>query len=116
MKSSGLLQEKAQYRLAQCYLEGSGTDQDEAAAFKWFEKAAKKPFRPAQYNLGRLYASGRGTVRDFIKAYGWMYVAASAGYEPATQALNKITDRLNPHELTEAVQLGERLNLEYGTK
>ena len=48
----------AQYRLAECYAYGDGTDEDEEKAFEWYKKSAEQGNAEAQYVLSRIYRCG----------------------------------------------------------
>ena len=63
LKSLTALAEKgdarAQLEVGQTYYFGTGVEQDDEEAVKWYRKAAIQGHRVAQYNLGEMYATGR---------------------------------------------------------
>jgi hypothetical protein len=59
--------------------EKSGIPQDEAEAFRWFNRAAQDGSLAAQAKLGFLYWSGRGVPKDLSKAYFWTVLARARG-------------------------------------
>ena len=53
--------------------------QDDAAAVKWYRKAAEQGDAVSQYNLGICYLSGKGVPRDYVEAAKWLRKAATRG-------------------------------------
>jgi localization factor PodJL len=80
-------QPNAQYELAMRLLEGRGLPKDQAAAFRWFERAASLGLAPAQYRLGSMYEKGIGVARDLAGAKRWYLKAAEAGNARAAHNL-----------------------------
>lgn len=77
---------EAQFRLGVLYDFGSGTEQDEDKALKWFARAykgllplAENGKLRAQYLLAQLYDMGKGIEQDSKKAKEW-WVRAYRGY------------------------------------
>ncbi len=71
---------KAQYRLGRCYDKGNGVEEDNKAAFVWYEKAAKQDHAKAQYQLARYYLKGKGGVDvDLQKATKLLKKAVKGG-------------------------------------
>lgn len=60
---------------------------NEAEAFKWSLKAARKGEAKAQFNLAVYYHYGYGTVPDSIEARKWAEASAKQGYEPAKKLM-----------------------------
>ncbi|MCI8870977.1 MAG: sel1 repeat family protein [Lawsonibacter sp.] len=82
--------DKLQYRIGWMLLHGVGTEQDEAAARPWLEKAAQggNPF--AKYQLGKLLLSGTGTVpKDVERALELLTGCAGDGDQYAQYTLGK---------------------------
>ncbi len=70
----------AQLELAQMYMYGKGTKQDEAEARKWCEKAALKGLPVAQRIYGTMLRDAYGSqFRDIVKAREWLTKAAEQG-------------------------------------
>lgn len=66
----------ALYRFASAYWSGKAVAKDEAAAVKFFRKAAEQGHDTAQYDLGWCYENGRGVKRNDAEAVGWYRKAA----------------------------------------
>ena len=77
----------AQYELAMRLLEGRGLSKDQAAAARWFERAASLGLAPAQYRLGSMYEKGIGLPADPAAAKRWYLKAAEAGNARAAHNL-----------------------------
>ena len=56
----------------------------------------------AMFRLGELYAKGDGVVRDDREAYFWLTLAASRNVPEAAEAREKIGERLNPTQRSDA--------------
>ena len=80
-------QANAQYELAMRLVEGRGLPKDQAAAARWFERAASLGLAPAQYRLGSMYEKGVGVRRDPAAAKRWYLKAAEAGNARAAHNL-----------------------------
>ena len=77
----------AQYELAMRLFEGRGLTKDQAAAARWFERAASLGLAPAQYRLGSMYEKGIGVAADPAAAKRWYLKAAEAGNARAAHNL-----------------------------
>ena len=78
------------YRIGWMLLHGVGTEQNEAAALPWLEKAAKggNPF--AKYQLGKLLLTGTDTVpKDTARALELLTNCAEDGSQYAQYTLGK---------------------------
>lgn len=53
-----------------------GAPQDDAAAVKWFSKAAEQGDARAQYHLGNMFREGRSVPQDYAEAIKWYLKAA----------------------------------------
>lgn len=73
----------AAYMLGNMYRTGSGVEQNEATAFKYYKKAADKNHVEAAYETGFAYTLGRGVRKDERTALHYFYVAAINGKAPA---------------------------------
>jgi TPR repeat protein len=74
---------RAQFFLAQIYLNGNGMPRDYARALKWAIAAADQKDPEAQFTLGEIYESGKGVPQDFVQAHMWYSLSASTGDEQA---------------------------------
>ena len=78
----------AQYRLAECYAYGDGTDEDEEKAFEWYKKSAEQRNAEAQYQLAYCYEAGKGTEQDEEESFYWYRKAAEQGNADAQCSLS----------------------------
>ena len=78
-----------EYRIGKMYASGLGTEQDDAAAAKWFSQAAARGYQYAQYSLAGLYSKGRGVPQDDGKALEMYRLAAAQGFPYAAWELGK---------------------------
>ena len=67
------------FRLAMCYMQGKGVEQDSAKAVDCFTRAADAGDSNAQFNLAVCYTQGLGCVRDDEKAFRYFSLAAAQG-------------------------------------
>ena len=74
---------KAQVVLGDCYLTGTGVDNNTAEAVKWYIKSAGQGYAEAQQNLGELYYYGIGVTNDVFKAVEFWTKAADQGNSTA---------------------------------
>lgn len=75
---------RAETYLGLMYDNGYGVAQDQAEAFRWFERAAGRGYADAQYHLAFMYHHGRGVQRSQSEALKWYRLAAAKG-QPAAQ-------------------------------
>ena len=61
------------------YAHGLGLTNDDAAAVKWYRKAADQGLAKAQHNLGVAYSRGLGIAKDDAEAVKWYSKAADQG-------------------------------------
>ena len=64
----------SQYNVGRCYFEGTGVDQDNDEAYKWFEKAAEQNHVHAEYMIGECFLNGVSS-----EAFKWFLKAAEHG-------------------------------------
>lgn len=76
-----------QYGVGSLYAGGLGVPRDPAAAFRWFERAARSGHGAAQAAIGAAYAKGEGVEADYIEAKAWLEKAAAEGYPVAEERL-----------------------------
>ena len=92
--------DKLQYRLGWMLLHGVGAERDEAAARRWFEKAAARGNENAQYQLAKLILGGDGsTPEELSQAVERLTKLAEAGSQYAQYALGKLYRDGGPIEL-----------------
>jgi len=97
----------AQTRLGDAYVEGRGIPRDDAAAGRWYEKAALQGETGAQVKLAAMYLNGNGVLRNYNLAYVWYGTAARLGSGPAGVEQEKIAGLLQPAERAQADKLIE---------
>lgn len=78
---------KAQYKLARCYENGRGVEQDFAEARKWYEKSARQGNADAQHALATCYAYGMQVAQDYDQAIKWYRKAAEQGHADSEYAM-----------------------------
>ena len=83
------------------------TEEDDAEAATWFEKAIEKGSVAAITNLGWMYGNGKGVTQDYEKAIGLFKQAADAGDDGAMNNLGVIY---------EYGQYDQQINLEEALK
>jgi len=77
-KASDLGIPKAQYYLANMYLEGQGSTKNKTEAIMWLKKSADGGFSPAQVAMGLRNQFGIDVAKDLAKAYNLFLLAAKA--------------------------------------
>ena len=73
----------AEYRVGNCYYNGTGVEKDFAKAVEWYTKGAEQGLATAQCDLGDCYYSGTGIEKDLAKATEWYTKAAEQGFSTA---------------------------------
>jgi len=64
-------------------------NEDNAAAFEWFELSAKLGNAESQYFLAVMYATGSGTKENLSAAQTWLKKAAEQGHKEAQKTYNQ---------------------------
>ena len=77
----------AAYEVAVRYAEGRVVPQNNEAAARWFERAAKKGLAPAEFRLGSLYEKGIGVRKNLTMARDLYRAAAEKGHGKAMHNL-----------------------------
>lgn len=98
-----------QYGVGSLYAGGLGVPRDPAAAFRWFERAARSGHGAAQTAIGAAYAKGEGVEVDYVEAKAWLEKAAANGYPVAEERLGWLyCHGLGvPKDLQKAIELYE---------
>jgi anti-anti-sigma factor len=78
---------KAQYKLARCYENGRGVEQDFAEARKWYEKSARQGHADAQHALATCHAYGMQVPQNYDEAIKWYRKAAEQGHPDSEYAM-----------------------------
>ncbi|MCE9560444.1 MAG: sel1 repeat family protein [Planctomycetes bacterium] len=82
----------AQFELARKYVAGDGVAKDDAAALRWFRKAAAQDHTGAEVSLGAIYANGTGVPQDRAEAVRWYRKASLKGDMTAQYNLGLFAD------------------------
>ncbi len=98
---------RAQARLGDAYMQGQGMPRDDAAAGRWYERAALQGEVGAQVKLAAMYVNGNGVLRNNNLAYVWYGTAARLGAGTAKLEQEKIGPLLQPAERAQADKLIE---------
>lgn len=80
---------ESQFRLGDCYHEGSGVKRYEPEAVNWYRKAAEQDHVEAQATLGKYLFEGKYTTKDETEAVKWWRKAAEQGNVAAQFNLGK---------------------------
>jgi hypothetical protein len=73
----------SQYKLANMYAMGIGTNTDPERALQWYQRAAQRGHDKAQYKLARLLYSDLEETSDAPAAFAWFLSSAKQNYAPA---------------------------------
>jgi TPR repeat protein len=68
--------QEGQFRLGHAYEDGSGIEQNDELAVRWYRKAAEQGHSKAQNSLGFMYRQGKGVLRNKVEAAQWYRKAA----------------------------------------
>ncbi|MCL2645913.1 MAG: sel1 repeat family protein [Phycisphaerales bacterium] len=77
----------AQFNLAVCYQNGTGTPINYDKQFYWHKKAAENGLTEAKHSVAVCYIIGQGTNPDFEQAVYWLKQAANEGHANAKARL-----------------------------
>jgi hypothetical protein len=69
---------------------GVGIKNDDAEAFRWYQKAAALGNAEAMYNLGLMFEYGRGVQKDEAESTRWYRKAADAGHKFAQDYIKSL--------------------------
>ena len=84
---------RAQYALAECHMNGIGTEKNEKEAVRMYRRAAEKGYADAQYRLAECYQNGKGVEKDQKEASKLYLMAADNGSIMAQwMFVNSLTD------------------------
>ena len=87
------------------YVNGAGVAQDYGKALNCFRRAVEQGNTIAQLLLGSMYEYGMGVDRNYVTAYIWYHRAGILGIEGAHEERDKITEKMNIVEITNARRL-----------
>jgi uncharacterized protein len=99
------------------YEHGSGIEQDDFIALRWYRRAAEYGFLSAMLELGDRYAEGRTVPQDYVQAHKWFNLAGSGAAsseealrDRAVHARERVAAAMTPEQIAEA----QRLAREWG--
>ncbi len=80
---------EAMHEIGDCYLSGTGFNQNDKKAAEWFTLAARRGYVPAQLQMGYLYQGGYGVEKNQEAALDWFRLAGEAGSSCAQFEVNQ---------------------------
>jgi len=95
----------AQINLAMMYIGGDGVKANPVEAHRWFTLAADQGDAEGQVALGMMFALGQGIEADLVQAHKWVTLSSKSGNENAVTALEQLTGKLSPEQLTASAKL-----------
>lgn len=87
---------RAQFNLGTCYMNGTGVEQNDREAARWFRKAADQDVKEACFPLGLCYYN----LEQYTEAYAWALFAEANG-DP------RLKDMLDPMFSEEEITAGK---------
>ena len=97
----------AQFLLGMRYADGKNVPVDEAAAVRWFGKAAEQGDIRSQYRLGEMHEAGRGVAANLEEALRWFRLCAEHGDRFAQHKLGAM------HEAGSGIPQSRQLALDW---
>jgi len=96
------------------YDQGYGVSQDDAAAVRWYRKAAEQGDADVQHILGFVCYEGQGVPQDNVQALMWFSLAAGQGDEQAVEFRNTINRDMTTDQIAEAQRLAREWMEKHG--
>ena len=78
---------EGQYKLGNCYYNGSGLERSNEKAADYYKRAARQGYAPAQFRLGHCYYHGEGIQQSDARAIDWFDQACDSGEKQACDML-----------------------------
>ena len=78
---------EGQYKLGNCYYNGSGLERSNEKAADYYKRAARQGYAPAQFRLGNCYYHGEGIQQSDARAIDWFDQACDSGEKQACDML-----------------------------
>ena len=78
------------HQLGAMHATGEGVEKDEAAALRWYGRAARRGDPESQYDLGFMLLLGEGAGADSEAGIRWLSFAARAGHFGAAKLLAEV--------------------------
>lgn len=89
---------------------------DYSTALKEYQALAKLGHHEAQHNLAVMYFLGQGTEKNPAQAFAWAGLAKASKDSKLQDLQGKIKSNLNAEQLSEAQQLAQTLQNQYGSE
>ena len=86
--------------------------EDNAAAVKWYLKAAAQGHVDVPNYLGLMYDTGEGVPEDDVRAYAWWLIGIERGDDAPRNNMALLEEKLTAEELTAARKLADQLQKE----
>ena len=96
---------QAQFEMGELYYLGERTEQDLAAALKWYEQASIQGQPDAQYRIGLMHMHGEGVEKNLSQAYIMLKMAAVNGQDAAMDACDRLARDMQEEDIAAATQV-----------
>jgi len=93
---------RAEYELAEMYMNGDKVAKSFDAAIYWYRQSAENGYANAQAKLGHMYEHGGMIDKDPVQAYRWLKLAVKNGNLDVAEELNEIEGSLTREQIAEA--------------
>jgi hypothetical protein len=80
---------QSQWRIANLYINGIGTEFNPREAIRWYQAAAENGVPEAQFSLAEFYRAGNHVEQDTRTAMHWYQQSSSKGFEPAAMRIQQ---------------------------
>ncbi len=98
---------KAQYYVANMYVEGKGVATNILTALKWYKVAAKQGHSASMFMLGSIYFEGKGVTVDQSEAYKWFYLAKTFGDSRGGNLQAALARGMTDNQINQAKQMAD---------
>ena len=98
---------KAQYHVANMYVEGQGVATNILTALKWYKMAAKQGHSASMFMLGSIYFEGKGVTIDQSEAYKWFYLAKTFGDSRGENLQTALARGMTDSQVNQAKQMAD---------
>jgi hypothetical protein len=106
----------SQFNLGCIYDSGEMVPEDNAAAVKWWLKAAAQGHIDVPNYLGLMYDAGEGVPEDDVRAYAWWLIGIGRGDDAPRANMALLEEKLSAEELATAKKLADDLQKEMEAK
>ncbi len=95
---------------------GLGTAADNAAAAKWFQRAADQGQPEGQLMLGLLYLYGTGVPQSYIHALAWCQIAQDFGQPDGQFCRDMAISYVSEADMRESYHMIDDMRLKFGLR